>query len=705
VLALLGPPEQAGEIGRLGPYAVLGVVGRGGMGVVLKAHDESLRRPVAIKVLAPQLAAAPSARERFLREARAAAAVRNEHVVAIHAVAEANGLPFLVMEYFPGTTLQERLERGGPLAVDEVVRVGREVAEGLATAHALGLVHRDVKPANILLEGGRAKITDFGLARAAGDDAITCSGYVVGTPRYMSPEQAESRPVDGRSDLFSLGAVLYAACTGRAPFDGDGPLAVLRQVCEREPTPIRELNPAVPEWLAAVIARLMAKAPAERFQSAAEVAEVLARRQAPPARRPAPRRWRRAAVAAALLLVGGLALAEASGATHLAATLVRIWSPDGVLVVQVDDPAVKVTIEREGEVVITGAGPQEVRLRPGQYRWAAARNGKVLRNELITITRGDRQVVFVYLKPPGTPRPDEIRRLEGHVGAAHCLDVSGDGRRALSGSWDGTVRVWDLATGRELRCFSRRHGLRDRVFCVALSRDGRLALAGSFDGNVWLWDAETGEERGRCQVPAFKAYSVTALAFSADGRRALVGGYAGRVGLWQVSPWKELKQLECGQGLWSAVFSPDGARALTADGYEGKGHVRLWDLEKGTEVRCFEGHKGGVWRAVFSPDGGRALTAGNDRTIRLWDVHTGEQLRFIREHTAEVSCVAFSPDGRRAVSTGYDRTIRLWDLATGEELGRFVEREGGTWAVAYVPGGQALFGNSEGAVKLWQLPP
>jgi hypothetical protein len=529
---------------------------------------------------------------------------------------------------------------------------------------------------------------------------------VVGTPRYMSPEQAECGPVDGRSDLFSLGAVLYAACTGRAPFDGDGPLAVLRQVCEREPTPVREINPAVPEWLAAVIARLMAKGPAERFRSAGEVAEALAKRQAPPARRPARRRWPRRAAAAALLLAGGLALAEASGATRLAATLVRVWSPDGVLVVQVDDPAVKVTVEGEG-VVITGPGPQEVRLRPGQYRWAAARNGQVLRAELVTITRGDRRVVSVRLEPPGEPPPGEIRRFEEHVANIHGLAVSADGARAVTGSWDKTVRVWDLARGKELRCFCVRDetGRADHsIFCVALSPDGRLALAGSHDGTVWLWDVETGAERGRCQVPVFNGLGATAVAFSADGRRALVSGHGGRVGLWQVSPWKELKHLECGQGLWSAVFSPDGARALTAGGHAGKGHVRLWDLEKGKEVRPFEGHEGGVWCAVFSPDGRYVLSCGN--AVTLWDAGTGKELRRFKGHTWGAYCVAFSPDGRRALSSSHDQTIRLWDVATGRELHRFVDREGEVKSVAFVPPSrQALSGNFKGMVRLWQLPP
>src|SRR5262245_25481364 len=222
-LDFLDPPDQPGHLGRLGPYQVMEVRGRGGMGVVLKAFEPALHRVVAIKVLAPQLAASATARQRFVREAQAAAAVRDDHVVAIHAVGEAKGLPYLVMEYVEGPSLQERLDGGKPLPLPEVLRIGAQVAAGLAAAHALGLVHRDVTPANILLDqSGRAKLTDFGLARAAADIRLTQSGVVAGTPQYMAPEQGRGEPVDPRADLFSLGSVLYAMCTGGPPFRGEG---------------------------------------------------------------------------------------------------------------------------------------------------------------------------------------------------------------------------------------------------------------------------------------------------------------------------------------------------------------------------------------------------------------------------------------------------------------------------------------------------
>lgn len=275
-LPFLAPPTQAGSLGRLGHYEVHEVLGQGGFGIVLRAFDEKLQRFVAIKVMAPVIAATSPARKRFLREARSAAAVRHENVVRIYAVEE-QPLPFLVMEHIPGRTLQQKLDDEGPLETGELLRLAVQIARGLAAAHAQGLIHRDIKPSNILLENGveRVKISDFGLARAVDDASISQSGIIAGTPMYMSPEQAEGKPLDHRSDLFSLGSTLYALCTGHAPFRASSTLAVLKRVVEDEPRPIRAVNPAIPDWLAAIVAKLLAKRPEERFASAKEVADLL----------------------------------------------------------------------------------------------------------------------------------------------------------------------------------------------------------------------------------------------------------------------------------------------------------------------------------------------------------------------------------------------------------------------------------------------
>ena len=278
-LGFLSPSDKPDQLGRLGPYEVLAEIGRGGMGIVLKAFDPTLHRVVAIKVLAPQLATSGVARKRFMREAQAVAAVTHDHIVTIHAVEEANGLPYLVMQYIPGQSLQDRIDKEGPLPLKEILRIGMQTAAGLAAAHAQGIIHRDIKPANILLENGvqRVKLTDFGLARAMDDASVTQSGFVAGSPQYMAPEQARGETLDHRADLFSLGSVLYTMCTGRPPFRAANTFAVLRRVSEETPRPIREVNPEIPDWLAAVVDKLHAKDPAARYQSAGEMAEVLGR--------------------------------------------------------------------------------------------------------------------------------------------------------------------------------------------------------------------------------------------------------------------------------------------------------------------------------------------------------------------------------------------------------------------------------------------
>ena len=274
---ILAPSDDDRMLGRLGPYEITGIIGSGGMGIVLKGHDRALDRFVAIKLLSPHLASSGAARQRFLREAKAAAAVVHDNVIAIHGVDEFAGLPYLVMPYCRGTTLEKRVRDAGPMTLREILRVGLQTARGLAAAHAQGLVHRDVKPANILLEDGveRVRITDFGLARAADDASLTVTGLLAGTPHYMSPEQALGKPLDARSDLFALGAVLFTLATGKPPFRAESSHAVLRMVTDVEPADVRLANPDMPAWLAAIVGRLLAKDPAARFSSATEVAGML----------------------------------------------------------------------------------------------------------------------------------------------------------------------------------------------------------------------------------------------------------------------------------------------------------------------------------------------------------------------------------------------------------------------------------------------
>lgn len=377
-LGYLQPSTKPDSIGRLAHYEIQEVIGRGAFGTVLKAFDEKLHRVVAIKVLAPEMAATSPARKRFLREARSSAAVRHENVVSIYAV-EDDPIPYLVMEYIPGKTLQQRLDEHGPLDLRNVLRLGKQMADGLAAAHDQQLIHRDVKPGNILLETSiddRVKITDFGLARAADDASMTQSGMITGTPLYMAPEQALGQKLDQRADLFSLGSVLYQMLTGRPPFRARNTLAVLKRVTEDTPRPIQEVIPEIPEWMCEIVARLHAKEPDDRYASARDVADLLERCLTELERGNIPniealvaestvtltqlhadssvaksRRSRRP-----LLKVAAIALVLASLGVAL-----NWWvTPSGRLVIETDDPNVTVTIDRDGNVVTEPAQSEPV---------------------------------------------------------------------------------------------------------------------------------------------------------------------------------------------------------------------------------------------------------------------------------------------------------------------------------------------------------
>lgn len=275
----LSPPRHPEMLGRIDDFEIEQKIGQGGMGVVFRGFDSALNRPVAIKVLAPHLASSGVARRRFAREAQAAAAVVHPNVVPIYSVKDSTKRPYLVMALVDGRSLQDHVTEKGPLEIKDIVRIARQIAAGLAEAHKQGLIHRDIKPANILMEKdvSRVMITDFGLARAADDVAMTQTGWLAGTPHYMSPEQARGNDIDRRSDLFSLGSVMYFMATGREPFRAEKPLAILQKIDRDRPIPPRSINNELPSTLNRIINRLLEKKPDDRFDSAEKLEQLLAR--------------------------------------------------------------------------------------------------------------------------------------------------------------------------------------------------------------------------------------------------------------------------------------------------------------------------------------------------------------------------------------------------------------------------------------------
>ncbi|MEM9588849.1 MAG: protein kinase [Planctomycetota bacterium] len=268
---------SSAAIRKIGDHEVTRLIGRGGAGTVYLGMDHQLRRPIAVKVLHPHLCDCGSARRRFVREAQAAAALTHPNVVSIFAIQNDTDSHYLIMPFVDGGSLQQRVEREGPLPLDEVCRLGAQISDGLQAAHAIGLIHRDIKPANVLLDrsGHRAQITDFGIARALDDAAMTASGMVAGTPAYMSPEQAAGRPVDPRSDLFSLGSLLFTLATGRSPYRGNSSLAILRRVADQRPQAPSEVNEELPAWFDRLVAQFHQSDPQQRIGSAREASELL----------------------------------------------------------------------------------------------------------------------------------------------------------------------------------------------------------------------------------------------------------------------------------------------------------------------------------------------------------------------------------------------------------------------------------------------
>ncbi len=273
----LRPADKPGLLGMLGPYEVHEVIGRGGMAVVFKAVDPALHRVVAIKVMPACVASTRPAPTTFHARAQAAAAVCHDHVVTVHGVLEAAGMPCLVMQFIDGESLQDRLDRCGPLDVEDIVRLGLQIAWGWPPPTRRGSFIATSSRPTLLLENGLSAHQDhrFRPGPHGRRCRLTQAGVMAGTPEYMAPEQADGEAFDHRADLFSLGSVLYAMCTGLPPFRGPTAVAVLRRVSDQVPMPIRDLSPEVPVWLEELVRRLMTKHPADRFQSAVEVANLL----------------------------------------------------------------------------------------------------------------------------------------------------------------------------------------------------------------------------------------------------------------------------------------------------------------------------------------------------------------------------------------------------------------------------------------------
>jgi WD40 repeat protein/serine/threonine protein kinase len=671
---LLAPPEAAEELGRLGGYRVLKLLGAGGMGLVFQAEDLRLKRAIALKVMKPDLSTRPDLSARFQREAQAAAAVKHDHIATIYHVGEDRGVPFLTMELLEGESLASRLERHGKLPPAEVLRIGHQAACGLAAAHQKGLIHRDIKPANLWLEGepgasahgepgasatgGRVKILDFGLAKLESSDIqATQSGRVMGTPAYMAPEQARGETVDPRADLFSLGCVLYRSTTGQLPFKGGETMSVLWSLANEQPRSARTVNPEVPGALSDLIDRLLAKDPAGRpasAQAVAEALEAMAHVQAAPVLSKRP--GRRLAVVAALAVgcAAVIGLVVVIIRDRQGRELARIEVPEGGSVEVKDDGKGKDQRKKQP------TPKPEVPIMPVAM-------APVMPNEPLARTA----LVQRPAKLPGVrswtiaPRDPE---LPGSFLVAYRPDRK---RLAVRSEMDANIRIWDPESGRLLQMLFES----SRVGDLAWSPNGRvLAVVDQFTSlerrPIRLWDPEAGKFLRPLETPVDDG--VGAIGWSPDSSQVFAvchqGGGEGRAACvtWNASDGKLLRKVPIAindQGVFTTLLrriSPDGKQLAGLQ--RGLDHAVIWDMDTGHEVRKLTAPKSAITDVAWSPDS-KYLASSSADGVRVWEVASGMET-FQRKDIEDCTGVWWSPDGRALALQGSrnDLKIRLVQL-------------------------------------------
>lgn len=740
------PPELRGH----DQYEISRELGRGGMGVVYLARHRLTDRPEVLKVLSQHLVGQAGVADRFLREIRLAARLSHPNIVTVYSAQRIGGLLVLAMEYVEGEDLARVVQTRGPLPVTEACLYAAQAALGLQHAFEKGLVHRDVKPHNLILtrQGNRplVKVLDFGLAKATREkDASSAStgsdrteaGMALGTPAYAAPEQTlDAAKADVRADVYSLGCTLYFLLAGRPPFQADSLFALLYAHQSKEAEPVSEHRKEVPAELAAVVAKMMEKDPARRFQTPVEVARALApfAKKAGPvapvprtigrteaasdtvaspasalentavasaprlAARRGARRWWVVAAAAALLLIGLVGL--------WAGGVFRQKTKEGVLVVEVNEPdfevyvdgdRVKVTWENGGKTAV-------IRHEPGTRKVEVKKDGVTVRGEEVELHDGKRLVVRVRI-PPHEPKEKEPPPAPAPLPAGYDL-TGGFGatyvgpdrtlvllRRAEVGQKATAVQVFDLATGLQIS-WPLEHPR--PVAGWSFSPDGKRVVMGCEDGTVQVWEADTGKK-----LTAVKHDDrVGWVSFSPDGKRLVTGSRDRTVRVWDADTGKPISPPLVHDSWASRVcFSPDGGRVITGP----HGTVaQVWDAVSGKKLTPPLKHADTVSDVKFSPDGKRVATACKDGKARIWDASTGERIGADLGHGEQVNRVVFSPDGKLVVTASDDRTARVWDGRTGKPVSpplRHSDRV--AWANFSPDGARVVTASNDKSAVIW----
>jgi len=746
---------------RIAGYLLEEQIGQGGMAVVFRALDVRLNRQVALKILAPVLAADEGFRRRFMRESQAAAAVDDPHIIPVFEAGEASGVLFIAMRLVRGGDVGTLLRLEGPMQPSRAAAIVAPVAAALDAAHEAGLVHRDVKPANMLLDvrPGRPEhvyLSDFGLSKAAlGGSMLTGTGLFLGTLDYSAPEQIEARPVDGRADQYALASAAFELLTGTPPFQRDDAMAVIYARLSEPPPVLSSRRPGLPQVADAVFARALARAPADRFGSCREFSDALraalgiGRYDVDPGE--IPDIGRPATDVVALRPVGpvagaGPATVPAAPAAGIGATTTGDARP--ATEVTTGDPRGRATDVTTGDArrPATEVMPPSRRTRPEPpgYRseraprrrslsWAAAATAVLaVAGTAIAVIAGRSPEPASGCGVRPSPRPvswsaGQTSRPLLELGAGHGNIVEGmafgsDGTTLAIGTFGGTAYLVNAATGRRTRTLTEPGGR--GLLAVSLSCDGRLLAAGDRNGSTYLWHlARSARASARAAPPATLTGPggdrVRAVAFSPDSKTLATGDATGNTYLWHLTsgtpkaPAATLTDPASG-AVQAVAFSPDGKTLATGDA---NGSTYLWDFTSGTpnapQATLTDPASGGVQAIAISPDGKTLATGDATGATYLWDLSSGTAYsRQLLPHPGASGvygtvAVAFSPDGTILAAGGYTGQTYLWNTASKSLIASLTDPgsssgELNIQAVAFSPQGTRLAtGDTQGSTFLW----